>query len=66
MQTIKTKQSYCYSCKKLLTKFDIELNQEYPSYSKKLICTPCLKDKENKLSKEISEISSDDTDFYNY
>ncbi len=66
MQNKKTKKSYCYSCKKILSKFDIELNQKYPSYSKKLMCTSCLKDQENRLSKEISKLSSDDTDFYNY
>ena len=62
----KTKKSYCFSCKKLLSKFDIELNQKYPLYSKKLMCSSCLKDQENELSKEISKLSSDDLDIYNY
>ena len=61
-----TKKSYCFSCKKLLSKFDIELNHKYPLYSKKLMCSSCLKDQENELSKEISKLSSDDLDFYNY
>ena len=66
MQNKKTKKNYCYSCKKRLSRFDIELNQKYPSYSKKIMCTSCLKKQENTLSKEISKLSSDDIDFYNY
>ena len=60
------KKNICSICNELLSEIDNELNYKYRSYPKILICTSCLKKKEDKLSKKISKILSSDLDIYDY
>ncbi len=60
------KKNICSICNEILSDIDSELNNKYRSYPKILICTSCLKKKEDKLSKKISKILSSDLDIYDY
>ncbi len=62
----KIKKNTCSICNELLSEIDNELNYKYWSNPKILICTSCLKKKDDKLSKKVSMILSSDLDIYDY
>jgi len=54
----------CSECSTQLSKFEIELNTQYPIG--KLYCEFCQSKKERKIIKKLAEDVSNDLYFYNY
>ena len=54
----------CSECSIQLSKFEIELNTQYPIG--KLYCEFCQSKKERKIIKKLAEDVSNDLYFYNY
>ena len=54
----------CSECSVELSKFEIELNTQYPIG--KLYCEFCQSKKERKIIKKLAEDVSNDLYFYNY
>jgi len=54
----------CSECSVQLSKFEIELNTQYPIG--KLYCEFCQSKKERKIIKKLAEDVSNDLYFYNY
>ena len=54
----------CSECSTQLSKFEIELNTQFPIG--KLYCEFCQNKKERKIIKELCKSVADDLDFYDY
>ena len=54
----------CSECSTQLSKFEIELNKQFPIG--KLYCEFCQNKKERKIIKKLSKSVADDLDFYDY